>query len=150
MLTKLVQSGGLTAIARQLEESPSATLASARALLPGLLAGLRDYPGGLAALPKLFADMGGVTLAAAVMGPDPVDNAPGEEIIARIGGIMLTLQDDAQGDPSLRSRIAPLLAMLVVGYLSSRAAETAMNTDELAALLIAEDHSLGSSTGDSV
>lgn len=150
MLTKLVQSGGMTAIARQVGVSPAATLASVRALLPGLLAGLRDYPGGVAGLPELFAAAGGVKLAAAVMGPDPVDSTPGEEIIARIGGIVLTQVDDVPDDPVVRLRIAPLLAMLVVGYLSARAGEAAMTGDELAKLMITEDYIPGSPNGDSV
>lgn len=150
MLTKLVQSGGVSAIARQLGVSPSAALASARTLLPGLLAGLRDYPGGIAALPELFTVAGGVKLAAAIMAQDPADTKPGEDIIAQIGGIVLTRLDDVPDDPNLRVRLAPLLAMLVVGYLSARAGESAMTTDELAALLTTEDYGHRASNGDAV
>ena len=139
VLAKLVQSGGVNAIARQLGASPSATLAAARALMPGLIEGLRSYPGGVSALLARFADLGGDLLAAAVMGPDPVDSSPGQAIIARIGGIAVALPGDAPGDQDLRLQLAPLLAMLAVGYLAARAAASGLTEAELAALLIADD-----------
>lgn len=139
VLAKLVQSGGMNAIARQLGAAPAAALAAARALMPGLTEGLRTYPGGISALLAKFADLGGDRLAAAVMGPDPVDSTPGQAIIARIGGIVVSQPDDAPGDQDLRLQLAPLLAMLVVGYLSARAAASGLTEEELAALLIADD-----------
>lgn len=146
MFTKLIRSGGINAIARQLGESPSATLASARLLMPGLQAGLRNFPGGMAALLDVFADAGGVELAAAIMRPEPVDSAPGHAMIARIGGIVLSPQDDTPENAELRLRVAPLLAMLVVGYLSARV----MTNAELEALLATEVQQAGLSDEESV
>jgi hypothetical protein len=67
-----------------------------------------------------------------------VDTAPGEAIIARIGGIALPDDDKISGAATLRLRVAPLLAMLVVGYLAARATATALTSEELA-LLLADD-----------
>ena len=113
-------------------------------LMPGLQEGLREFPGGVAALLEMFTEAGGVELAAAIMGPGPVDTTPGQAIIARIGGIMLSPEDDTVVNASLRLRVAPLLAMLVVGYLTARAAAGKVSNDELAALLIERDHEPGS------
>lgn len=139
MLAILVQSGGMNAIARQLGAPPAAALEAARALMPGLIEGLRTYPGGISALLATFADLGGDRLASEVMGPDPVDSAPGKAIIARIGGIAVTLPDDSPGDQELRMQLAPLLTMLAVGYLSARAAAGGLSEAELAALLVSDD-----------
>ena len=123
------------AIARQLGAPPAASLAAARALLPGLLEGLRRYPGGNSALFALFAEAGSLGFAAAIMGQGPVDTAPGEAIIARIGGIVLPDDNQIAGEAALRLQVAPLLAMLVIGYLSARAAAIALTSDDLVALL---------------
>ena len=125
----------MNAIARQIGAPPAASLAAARALLPGLLEGLRCYPGGNSALFDLFAEAGSSGFALAIMGQGPVDTVPGEAIIARIGGIVLPEDDKIAGEAALRLRVAPLLVMLVIGYLSARAAATALTSDELVALL---------------
>ncbi len=135
MLARLVQRGGISAISRQLGASPASTLAAARALMPGILDGLREFPGGIPALLDLFAETGGVALAVTIMGQDPVDTTPGEAIIARIGGIVLSDDESSQDDAALRLRAAPLLAMLVTGYLSSQATAGLTGKAELADLL---------------
>ena len=138
MLAKLIQSGGMNAISRQLGAPPAEALGAARALLPGLLEGLRRYPGGDSALFDLFAEAGSSGFASAIMEQGSVDTAPGEAIIARIGGIALPDDDKISGAAALRLRVAPLLAMLVVGYLAARATATALTSEELA-LLLADD-----------
>ena len=150
MLAKLIQSGGINAIARQLGETPSATLASARSLMPGLRQGLHNFPGGIAAVLDRFASAGGVEFAAAIMGPDPVDISPGEAMISLIGGIVLSPDDGTVENADLRLRVAPLLAMLVVGYLMARVAASDLTHGELETLLFSEEQKHGSTDEDSV
>lgn len=135
MLAKLVQSGGLNAIARQLGEPPAATLAAARTLMPGLLAGLRSYPGGIGTLLSGFAKAGGDRFATEIMGPGPIDSSPGQAIIAKIGGIVVSDGNDTPESQALRVRLAPLLAMLAVGYLFALATTGRLTEADLAEIL---------------
>ena len=132
MFETLRHSGGINALAHILGEPPATTLAGAEALLPGLLAGFRGFAGGLDALLAMLDDLGGGNLAAAVMGHEAVDTAPGVAILARLPRYET---EDGAIDPALRDRILPLLAMLAGGYFAARATGSGLPPGELAQLL---------------
>lgn len=125
----------MNAIARQLGITHAAALASARTIAPGLLDGLRDYPGGINSLLELAGRHGGEQLAATVMGHGALSSQAGEEIIAQIGGIAVSGGDLSDDDAALRLKMAPLLAMLVAGFLWARAATGELGREEIAMLL---------------
>lgn len=134
-LTTLRRSGGINALSRQLGVSPAELSAGAEALLPALLAGLRqlaDRNGGgdegVRALVDDLAGLGGGQLAADVMGPGPLDIVPGLEILDRAIGpevardaVLVEAERSAGLDPALGRRVLPGLAMLVGGYITARA-----------------------------
>jgi len=123
MLTALQRSGGIDALARQAGVAPPQAHAVAKAVLPAMLASLRKFAGGREGLVAEFERHGGAGLAAAVMGVEQADIAPG-----------IAMRDDALGvDSAVLSEIArqagasserllPLLVMLVGGYVSAMAA----------------------------
>lgn len=131
-------------MARQLGISDSAALAAARSLLPGLLEGLRKFPGGTDALLDLAGQHGGEQLAANVMGQGQVNSLAGDIIIAQMGGIALTREDSSDEDAALRLSMAPLLVMLMVGYLWARAATGGLSQAEIMQLLSFKDLPTGS------
>ena len=51
------------------------------------------------------------------MGQGQVNSLAGDIIIAQMGGITLTREDSPDEDAALRLSMAPLLVMLMVGYL---------------------------------
>lgn len=112
MLTALQRSGGIEAMARQAGLSPSDALSAARKLLPALLAAFRGYSAGREALLASIERLGGIGLAAEVMGVEPARQERGRALLDE-----MALADDAGEGP-----LAPLLAMLVGGYVAARAA----------------------------
>ena len=133
MFSILRLSGGINALARQLGEPPSVALAGAEALLPGLLAGFRNFTGGFDALLGLLNELGGDALAAAIMSHEAAGIQPGLTILERLSGVADA--GEAPVDAGLRERMLPLLAMLVGGYLAARASAGALQGAELARLL---------------
>lgn len=118
LITTLHRSGGIVALARQLAIEPADCAGMVEALLPPLTAALRGCYQRLGAdgLIKVLADQGGVGLAAAIMGMEPVDPAKGWALLDRMG---IDASDvSAGGDAVLVARLLPLLAMLIGGYLA--------------------------------
>jgi hypothetical protein len=152
-LTTLRRSGGINALSRQLGVSPAEVAAAGEALLPALLAGLRQLADGLGrgdvgvqGLVKLLMELGGGQLAADVMGPGPLNTGPGNAILVRALGpevarraVLVEAERTTGLDQALGDRVLPGLAMLVGGYITARAggsgAEGSGGLRELGALL---------------
>lgn len=134
-LTTLRRSGGINALSRQIGASPADVSAGAEALLTPLLGGLRqraDQLGGgdtgVRALIDELVELGGGELAADVMGPAPLDDVPGDAILAKALGpevarraVVLEAERVSGLDQDLAERMFPGLAMLVGGYITARA-----------------------------
>jgi hypothetical protein len=134
-LTTLRRSGGINALSRQLGVTPAEVSAGADALLPALLAGLRQlgdrFGGGdegVRALVDELVELGGGQLAADVMGPGQLNTDPGNAILDRIFGpdvarraVLLEAERTAGLDQAFGERLLPALAMLVGGYITARA-----------------------------
>ena len=134
-LTTLRRSGGINALSRQLGVSPAEVSAGAEALLPALVAGLRqlaDRRGGgdegVRALVDELVALGGGELAAQVMGPGPLDIDPGNHILALAIGpdvarsaVLTEAARSSALSPAFGERVLPGLAMLVGGYITARA-----------------------------
>lgn len=160
-LTTLRRSGGINALSRQLGVSPADIASAATALLPALLAGLRqaadtlgEGDAGVQSLVDVLAELGGGQLAADVMGPGPLDTAPGNLLLDRVMGpevarrAVLVEAERGQGlDPELGARVLPALAMLVGGYITARAggsgAEGSGGLGDLADTLTSEANDRG-------
>ena len=112
MLTALQRSGGIEALARQAGLAPPDALAAARKLLPALLAAFRGYSAGREELLASLERLGGIGLAAEVMSVEPARQERGRALLDE-----MPLAGDAGEGP-----LAPLLAMLVGGYVAARAA----------------------------
>lgn len=135
LLATLRRSGGIDALARQMELPPVTVFAGAEALLPALLEGLRAHTQrmgggeqGIAAMLAIINGFGDGNLAAAVMGPDPLQSEMGDRIIAQFFGshdAKHRLAEEVAAvsgqDGPVLERILPMLAMLVAGYISARA-----------------------------
>ena len=59
ILATLRQSGGINALARQLDQPPAAIMAAANNLLPGLVERFRQCSGGMPELLRLIEESGG-------------------------------------------------------------------------------------------
>ncbi|MFM5948670.1 MAG: DUF937 domain-containing protein [Novosphingobium sp.] len=135
MMDMLNASGGIDAIAGQLGISPEMARAGAGALLPAVVGGFQKQSdaagggeGGLGSLIGMLGGLGGAGLADNVLGPQETDVAKGNDILGQIFGskdVSRTVAGHAAGqtgiDPELLKKMLPILAMLVGGYLSSRA-----------------------------
>lgn len=136
MMEMLRASGGLDAIAGQLGISPEVAQAGAGALLPAVVGGFQKQTeggdagglGGLGGLIGMLGGLGGAGLADNVLGPEPTDVNKGNDILGQIFGskdVSRTVAGHAAGqtgiDPEILKKMLPILAMLVGGYLSSRA-----------------------------
>lgn len=146
LLDVLRRSGGLVAIARQLDIPPPEALAAATALLPLVRAGFRrdaehaeTLSAGLTAQLLWLEELGGGALASAVLQNDQSGSRPGEAIVARIFGPGLTPQVVAAAAAQSElpaetvAQVLPLLAMLSGGYVSARAGHMS-EADRLAEL----------------
>jgi hypothetical protein len=134
-LTTLRRSGGINALSRHLGVSPAEVSAATIALLPVILAGLRELidrlggdDAGPAALIDTLAELGGADLAAAVMGPEPLDVGLGRRIVEVVIGpdvarraVLIEAERTAGLDKALAERVLPALAMLIGGYISALA-----------------------------
>lgn len=135
MMDMLRASGGLDAIAGQLGIPPEMAQAGAGALLPAIVGGFQKQSdgsgggaGGLGSLIGMLGGLGGGALADNVLGPEPTEVGKGNDILGQIFGskdVSRTVADHASGqtgiDPAILKKMLPILAMLVGGYLSSRA-----------------------------
>lgn len=135
MMDMLRASGGLDAIAGQLGISPEMAQIGAGALLPAIVGGFQKQSeaagggeGGLGSLIGMLGGLGGAGLADNVLAPEPTDVGKGNDILGQIFGskdVSRTVAGHASGqtglDPELLKKMLPILAMLVGGYLSSRA-----------------------------
>jgi hypothetical protein len=139
LLAKLVQSGGLSAIARQLGITHAKALEEARIILPGLIAGVAGFPGGLGAFLDLTGKHGGEQLAVQVMGQNQVSTLAGETIIAQFGMRDLPIEGLSVEDAAIRLKMAPLLTMLIAGYLWARSAAGNLTHAEVSRLLALDD-----------
>lgn len=138
ILATLRQSGGINALARQMGQPPALVTAAANALLPGLIERFRQCSGGMPGLLRVIEEVGGAGMAQAIMTDDEVNVQPGMLLLARIGNVSSIPTDNPPAGrlaPDLEARLTILLAMLLGGYLSARAASGAMSEAELSALL---------------
>jgi hypothetical protein len=138
VMDMLSQSGGIEAISRQLGIPPAMAAAGAEAMLPAILGGFARRSNasggseeGLGGLIGMLGSLGGGTLAENVLGPDETNVGMGNDVLGQIFGskdVSRTVASHASGqtgiDPALLKKMLPLLAMLVGGYLSSRASGT--------------------------
>lgn len=134
-LTTLRRSGGINALSRQIGASPADVAAGTEALLPALVGGLRQLADrlggdddGVRALVDRLMELGGGQLAADVMGPGPVNTAPGDALLEEALGpevarraVLIEAERTGGLDQALGERILPGLAMLVGGYITARA-----------------------------
>jgi hypothetical protein len=131
ILSTLRRSGGISALARQLGETPGAITSAMDAALPDLLEDFLQCDGGLAGLLALLNNAGGGAMAQAILAENNVDTQPGLMILAKI-----KLPGSADKvSTELGERLMPLLAMLVGGYISARAATGELSMAEISALL---------------
>jgi len=148
------RSGGIDAIARQLDDNNGAVRKAIDVLLPALVEGLRGHVArggggrtGFDALLALINRFGDGSLAAQVMGPYPPDSKQGVALGSAIYGLseiewlakVSALADEHVG-PDILLRTMPLLVMLVCGYITALAAggsasATASGLDDWFALL---------------
>ena len=127
----LAQTGGLQAMARELNISEGDAARGAEALAPAILGGFKKQataqPGGLASLGGMLGQLGGGSLLADVLSPQPTDVNRGNEVLGTIFGskdVSRTVADSASTrtglDPSLLKRMLPMVAMMVAGYMAQR------------------------------
>ena len=127
----LAQAGGIQAVAQQLGISEAEATSGAAALLPAILGGFKNQaqasPAGAEGLGGLLGQLGGGGLLDNVVGPEPTDVAPGNNILGQIFGskdVSRTVAQDASArsglSPELLKRMLPILAMLVTGYLAKQ------------------------------
>ena len=138
ILATLRQSGGINALARQLGEPPATVMAATDALLPGLVESFKQYSGGMRALLQIIEAAGGSAMAQSIMADKTSDIQPGVMILASVRDGSSDSRDspiETGIDPKLSERLEPLLAMLLGGYLSARAASGGLTELELTELL---------------
>ncbi len=129
----LAQMGGLQSMARELGVSENEARAGTEALAPAILGGLKKQAqgagglGGLGALGGLLGQLGGGGLLDQVLGPQPTDVTPGNDVLGQIFGSKDVSRAVAQNaaaqsglDPALLKKMLPILAMLVAGYFAKQ------------------------------
>ncbi len=131
----LRRSGGVDAVAKQLEIAPGEAAAGAQALVPAIVGGFARQSAaagggeaGLGSLVAMLGGLGGGDLAANVLGPDPTEIGRGNQVLGEIFGskdVSRTVAVEAAAQSGVGAdtlkRMLPLLAMLIGGYLSARA-----------------------------
>lgn len=137
MLAALRQSGGLNALARQLGAGAPEIALAVESVLPGLLTKFRNFERGFPKLIDVLGELGGSSLAVAVMDHEHADPAPGLAVLEFLdcADAPCANGNSHEIDAGLQHRMLPLLAMLVGGYLAARAAVTGLSSPELANLL---------------
>lgn len=127
----LAQTGGLQAMARELNISEADAARGADALAPAILGGFKKQaqaqPGGPAGLAGLLGQLGGGGLLADVLSPQPTNVNRGNDVLGQIFGskdVSRTVADSASArtglDPSLLKRMLPMVAMMIAGYMAQR------------------------------
>ena len=127
----LAQTGGLSAIGRELGVSEAQAASGAEALLPAILGGFKKQaqaqPSGLDGLGGLLGQLGGGGLLDNVLSPQPTDVGRGNDVLGQIFGSKDVSREVAQNaagrsglDPSLLRKMLPLLAMAVAGFMAKQ------------------------------
>ncbi|TMS57024.1 DUF937 domain-containing protein [Imbroritus primus] len=135
----LGQIGGLQSMANELGVDESEVARGADALLPAILGGVKKQaqaqPGGLEAVLGMLGQAGGGGLLEQVLGAQPTDVSSGNDILGQIFGskdVSRTVAESAAAqsglDSSLLKKMLPMLAMLVMGYMSRQRGGTADET----------------------
>lgn len=129
-LETLRRSGGINAVANQLDLPPAIAASGIEALLPAVLDGFSRGIGGQreqGGLMALLDDLGGGYLAADLISHGEADIERGKRIVAEIFGsaaVSQAVADDAAQrcavEPAQLQRMLPPLAMLVGGYLAAQ------------------------------
>ena len=127
----LSQTGGLSAIGRELGVSEAQAASGAEALLPAILGGFKKQaqaqPSGLDGLGGLLGQLGGGGLLDNVLSPQPTDVGRGNDVLGQIFGSKDVSREVAQNaagssglDPALLRKMLPLLAMAVAGFMAKQ------------------------------
>jgi len=132
MFDVLRRSGGINAMARQAGISVTSAADEAKALLPDLLVAYRTLAADPGEFLNLLEQHGDGNLAAAVMAAEPADAAPGMVLLDELSRVTdgNTGINSSPGN-SDRAKIAPLLAMLVGGYVAARFSGGGLDANEL-------------------
>jgi hypothetical protein len=145
------QMGGLQQIAGELGISSEQAASGAAALLPAILGGFkqqaRAQPGGLEDLVGILGGLGGGGLLDDVLSPQPTNVGRGNDVLGQIFGSKDVSRTVARGasarsglDPALLTKMLPMLAMLVGGFLSQRGAAAAPRAGAMPAAQHAAGH----------
>jgi hypothetical protein len=137
----LEKTGGLNAIARELGISETQAATGAAALIPAILGGFRKQaqaPAGLDGLGGLIGKLGGGALLDNVIGAQPTDVQPGNDVLGQIFGtkdVSRAVAQNAAGqsglDPAVLKKMLPMLAMLVAGFMAKqRSSDQAVGTGQ--------------------
>jgi hypothetical protein len=125
----LQQMGGLGAMARELGVDEQQARSGAEALLPAILGGFKEQakaqPGGTGGLMDMLGKLGGGNLMDQVLGAQPTNLEPGNQVLGQIFGskdVSRAVAQNAAGqtglDPNTLKQMLPMLGMLVAGYMS--------------------------------
>ena len=135
LINILQQTGGISAIAKQLGIPAETAEAGAGALLPAIVGGMSkqakaqgEGEAGLGGLASILGSLGGAGLADNVLGPEPTNVDAGNSVLGQIFGskdVSRTVAAHAASqtgiDPAILKKMLPLLAMLAAGYFSHQA-----------------------------
>jgi len=139
MVQVLRSSGGLDAMAKQLGVSPAMAQSGAEVLLPAILGGFKKRSqsagggeAGIGDLIGMLGGLGGSGLVESVIGPQATDVSRGNDVLGQIFGskdVSRQVAGQASAGSGISSellkKMLPIMAMLVGGYLSSRAGPAA-------------------------
>ena len=154
----LRETGGLESIARELGLSESQAASGAAALLPALLGGFKkqakSQPAGLDGLVGMLSGLGGGGMLDEVLAPRPTNVKAGNDVLGEVFGskdVSRTVAQNAAArsglDPTLLSKMLPVLAMLVAGYMAKNRATPSMTPSPGGALGGGPVGAPGGSTG---
>ena len=127
----LAQTGGLSAMARELGISEKQATNGAAALIPAILGGFKKQaqaqPTGLEGLGSLLGRLGGGGLLDEVLAPKPTDVSRGNDVLGQIFGskdVSRTVAQNASSqsglEPDVLKKMLPMLAMIVAGYMAKQ------------------------------
>lgn len=128
----IAQAGGIGAISRELGVDEGTAQSGVSALLPAVLGGFRGQveqsPQGIGGLGGMLSSLGGGGLLDSVLSPGPSNVSAGNNVLGQIFGSPDTSRAVASDaatksgiSPDLLKKMLPLVAMLVVGYMSKHA-----------------------------
>ncbi len=132
----LSQTGGLQSIARELGIGEHDAASAAAALAPAVVGGFARHadtqPQGMAGLGGMLSQLGGGGMLDAVLSSTPTDTTPGNNVLGQIFGskdvsraVVQNAAAQSGHDPSLLSKMLPMLAMVVGGYMAKQHAAVA-------------------------